>query len=66
MTDRLKGCVVTFNQPFRDDDAEAVLAAIRMIKGVAHVEAAVMPTTDHMVIEMAKFQLREDLFKVLK
>jgi hypothetical protein len=34
MTDRLKGCVVTFDQDLRTDDAEAILNAIRMVKGV--------------------------------
>lgn len=37
MTDRHAGYVVTLDRDIREDDAEAVLNAIRMVKGVASV-----------------------------
>ena len=38
MTDRHAGYVVTLQRPVREDDAETILTAIRMIKGVIAVD----------------------------
>lgn len=38
MTDRFAGFIVTLHKDIRDDDAEAIIAALRMIKGVASVD----------------------------
>ncbi len=38
MTDRHTGYVVALDKDMREDDAEAILAAISMIKGVLAVE----------------------------
>ena len=37
MTDRIKGVYVALDQDYRVDDAEAILEAIKMIKGVSDV-----------------------------
>ena len=37
MTDRIKGIYVALDQDYRVDDAEAILDAIKMIKGVLAV-----------------------------
>lgn len=34
MTDRLKGFIVTLTTDIREDDAESIVQAIKMIKGV--------------------------------
>lgn len=54
MTDRVKGCVVTFDRDYRDDDAEEILQAIRMIKGVLSVEGSVKNLDDTMNRERIK------------
>jgi ribosomal protein L5 len=41
MTDRLKGVVVAFDHDIRVDDAEQIIAAIRMIRRVADVQPVV-------------------------
>ena len=41
MTDRYPGFLVTLDRDVREDDAEAFLTAIRMIKGVVNVEPLV-------------------------
>ena len=46
MTDRVKGCVVTFDHDYRDDDVEEILQAIRMIKGVISVEGSLKKIDD--------------------
>lgn len=38
MTDRIQSLVVVLDADYRDDDAEAFVKTIRMIKGVKHVE----------------------------
>jgi len=38
MTDRVKGCYVSFTRDIRDDDVEPLLQAIRMIRYVAGVK----------------------------
>lgn len=65
MTDRLKGCVVTFTRDIRDDDAEAVLSAIRMIKGVLSVDGSVADLGDHMARERVRDDLGRQLLAVL-
>lgn len=42
MTDRYKGCTVVFDHEIREDDAEHLLNAIRMIKGVKAVEPHIL------------------------
>ena len=48
MTDRFKGCVVTFDRDIREDDVEPLLTALRMLKGVVSVETSVVDPEDHM------------------
>lgn len=57
MTDRLKGCWVAFEQDYRVDDAESILAAIRQVRGVAGVEPKVSNYEDW----SARQQVRESL-----
>jgi hypothetical protein len=54
MTDRLKGCTVIFDHDIRVDDAEALLNAIRMIKGVQSVEPSISTSEDWMAARKAK------------
>jgi hypothetical protein len=51
MTDRLKGCTVVFGKDIREDDAEYILNAIRMIKGVSQVEPVISESGD-LITEM--------------
>lgn len=59
MTDRIKGITVTLDGDYRDDDVEAIVQAIRMVKGVAHVALHVTTLEDH----MARARVRADLGK---
>lgn len=57
MTDRLKGATITFSQDIREDDAEALLNALKMIKGVAHVESSIVTAGDHINRARVKSEL---------
>lgn len=65
MTDRLKGFVVTLDRDLREDDAECVIMALRMIRGVIDVAQVPANPDDHMNRERALLELREQLRAVL-
>lgn len=53
MTDRYSGFVVALDEDIREDDAETVVAAIRMIKGVIRVEP-LMPDPHEAIVLMRR------------
>lgn len=64
MTDRYNAVVVAFDRDIREDDAEAVINAIRMIKGVVNVTPNVTDISDHVAAMRAKRELSEKLLAV--
>ena len=60
MSDRFKGCIVAFDHDIRDDDAEALLIAIGMIRGVSGVKLGTPTDYNDMMIRM---QLKTDLLE---
>lgn len=65
MTDRLKGLTVTFEDDIRADDAEQIIEAIQMIKGVLDVTPTVRTGEDHMNRERIRHEMRERLYDAL-
>lgn len=65
MTDRLKGVVVTFEKDIREDDAEEILSAIRMVKGVLSVKPLVSNYEQHVAEERVRMELGQKLLKIL-
>jgi hypothetical protein len=65
MTDRLKGVIVTFKEDIREDDAEAVLTAIKMVKGVLSVKPLVSNYEQHIAEERVRRELGDKIWKVL-
>lgn len=59
MTTRLKGLTVVFEHDIREDDAEHIVNAIRMIRGVLKV-LPVETTTDDIYVEE---RVRRELYK---
>lgn len=66
MSDRFKGLHVAFEHPIRDDDAEAIISAIRQLRGVADVTPFVDDHTDWMNRSMIRLEFRKELFKALE
>ena len=65
MTDRYVGFLVALENPMRDDDSQATLAAIRQIKGVVDVKPVI---GDHntMIGDMrARRRLSEQLLSLV-
>ena len=65
MTDTLKGLVVSLNHDIREDDAEDIIQAIRMVKGVANVAPLVSEAGDWVVAERSRREMRERVEKAL-
>ena len=65
MTDRYNTLTVVLEKDMRDDDAEALLAAIRQLRGVLGVSGNVADASAYMAEERAKRELGDKLWQVL-
>ena len=66
MTDREAGYIVTLEKSIREDDAEDIKTAIRMIKGVISVEPVVEDINLHIAKTRSRQELEIKLFQALK
>lgn len=64
MTDRIHALTITLDQDYRDDDVEAIVNAIRMVKGVAHVALHVTNLTDHTARGRVRQEIGGDLMRL--
>ena len=65
MTDRFNALTVVLEKNMRDDDAEALIAAIRQLRGVIQVAGNIASPSDYMAEERAKRELGEKLWRVI-
>lgn len=65
MTDRLKGVLITFDRDIRDDDAEAILTALKMVKGVMTVKPYIAGSEDYMMYHRGYQDCRTKILKDL-
>jgi hypothetical protein len=63
--DRTKGFVVTLSDDLRPDEANSVLAAIGLLKGVLDVMPIERTCDDHVVRMRVRSELGEKLWRVL-
>jgi hypothetical protein len=66
MTERHAGYVVTLAEDTREDDAEHIINALRMIRGVLSVEPVHAGTDVSIATERAKAEMRAGLLSLLK
>lgn len=66
MTDRHMGYVVVLTKDIREDDAEAVIAALKMIKGVLTVKPITGDMATMVIESRMKNELRDRLYQVIK
>ncbi len=66
MTERLKGFVVHLEEHIREDDAQPIIDAIRMIKYVLAVRPLVADYEHIMAVDEAKHDLKKKVYDVLK
>jgi hypothetical protein len=65
VTDRHAGYIVTLPEDQREDDADATLQAIRMIRGVVSVEPVVADAALHVAEHRAWYALRGDVVRAV-
>lgn len=65
MTDRYKGAVVVFERDIREDDAEQLLKALGMIKGVASVSPSIAEAEDYMNRQRVHNEIQKSLYNAL-
>lgn len=66
MTDRTNYLTVVLDGTYRDDDAQCIIDAITMIKGVINVKINVSDPGEYMAVSSAKHDLQRKLYEVLK
>ena len=66
MTDRHAGYIVTLSNDIREDDAEAVITALKMVKGVVGVEALVADPGLHMAEMRIGVEVRQKLYQFIQ
>lgn len=65
MTDRYNALVVVLDRDIREDDAEFLISAIKMLRGVASVQGNVSDISSLLAEERAVNVWREKIRKVL-
>lgn len=65
MTDRHAGYIVTLGADIREDDAEAVITALRMVKGVIAVDPLVFDHDLLMAQRRADDEWRKRIYNLL-
>lgn len=65
MADRYNALTVVLEEDIREDDAEPLMHAIKMLKGVQHVSGNVAGLSDHTARIRARQELAEKLIAVL-
>lgn len=65
MTDRFNALTVVLEKDIRDDDAEAIIQAIKMVKGVLSVDGNVADIEAHLATERVRRELLQKLIGVL-
>jgi len=66
MSDRINGLVVTLEEDYKDKDAEAIICAIGMIKGVISVSTNVVDYKDHINRQQIKMELKQKLREAME
>lgn len=66
MTDRINGLTVTLEPNMREDDAQCIIDAILLLKGVASVTTHVADSMHHFAVEQAKAEMRKKIWEVVK
>jgi len=65
MTDRYHALTVVLDRDIREDDAEPILAAIQMIKGVQSVTPHVADLGEHVARERIRIEIGQKIWNIL-
>jgi ADP-dependent phosphofructokinase/glucokinase len=65
MTDRIKGLSVALEKPIRADDCEELIAAIKMLKGVAKVKTHVANYDHWFAAQQVRNEIKDKILDVV-
>lgn len=65
MTDRFHALTVILEEPIRSDDAQAIIDAIKQIRGVLDVQPEVTDPSHYYAVTKAKNEIARRLFDAL-
>ena len=65
MSDRVKGFVVVLDEDYKDDSAEIIENAIKMIKGIKSVTPSIVNSEDLMNRMKIQSEIKEKLYKLI-
>jgi len=65
MSDRIYSYTVILDNVYKDEDAEQITAAIRMIKGVSSVMPQVADTNTYFAMDKARNELGNKIFELI-
>jgi hypothetical protein len=66
MTNRIKGLTVALDRDYRDDDVEAIVNAILMVKGVKGVKKSIVEVGDYTARVRAVSDIQEKVLGAFK
>lgn len=66
MADRFNSLTVALDHDIREDDAEALIAAIRQLRGVLAVTGNVVTSSDWVAESRAKEEMRRKIYEALR
>ncbi len=66
MTTRLNGLVVAFENDIREDDAQSIIEAILMIKGVSSVTTNSVQPDDYILSSRIKTEIEKALYEAFQ
>lgn len=66
MTDRLNGLTVTLEPNMREDDAQCIIDAILLLKGVVSVTTHVADPMHHFAVQQAKAEMQRKIWDIVK
>jgi len=65
MTDRIKGLTVSLEPNIREDDAETIINAIKMIRGVNGVETHVADIDHYMAVQTFRHDIGSKIIDII-
>lgn len=66
LTDRIQSLTVTLHRDYRDDDVQAIIEAIRMVRGVLDVTGVVADMDSHVARERTRRAWRQVMADALE
>jgi hypothetical protein len=66
MSDRTNTITIVLDKTYRVDDTDAILNAVRMIKGVASADCNVADAIEYMAETRARIEIEQKLWDALK